>query len=164
MSQDVMIKTMDDNPPESSRMPPSVLFHVKLYDPTPAGVHISQKKNVCIIEVIPEEMELEEDVAEKERLIEFFVEQNDETWAYQFKKAIILQPTINENDEVDYITGAEAFMHFAAIGWKVFFSLVPPARIKNGWVSFVVALLMIGIVTAIVAEAANLFGCVLGLR
>lgn len=76
---------------------------------------------------------------------------------------MILQPTINEDDEVEYVSGFEAFMHFAAIGWKVFFALIPPARIKNGWVAFVVSLMMIGLVTAIVGEAANLFGCVIGL-
>lgn len=62
------------------------------------------------------------------------------------------------------MTGVECAMHFAAIGWKVFFAIVPPARYKNGWVSFTVALTMIGIVTAIVSEAATLFGCALGIK
>lgn len=141
----------------------SLTFYVKLYDPSPQGVHIS-KRNKIQIEIIPEDMDIEENKIEKDKMIEFFVEQNDDTWAYQFKKAIILQPTINENDEVDYVTGGEAFMHFAAIGWKVLFALVPPARIKHGWVSFGVALAFIGVVTAIVGEAANLFGCALGLK
>jgi len=163
--EDVLKKTVgeEEDNKESSRFPPSVIFYVKLFDPTPQGVKIS-KKNVCMVEIIPEEMELEEDVADQERLIEFFVEQNDETWAYQFKKAIILQPTINENDEVDYVTGSEAFMHFAALGWKVFFALIPPARFGGGWVAFVSSLFMIGFVTAIVGEVANLFGCAIGLQ
>lgn len=55
-------------------------------------------------------------------------------------------------------------MHFAAIGWKVFFALIPPARFMHGWVAFVVALFMIGFVTAIVGEVATLFGCVIGLK
>lgn len=75
-----------------------------------------------------------------------------------------MQPTINEDDEIDYVSGSEAFMHFAAIGWKVFFAIVPPPRIWGGWFAFVVSLGMIGLVTAIVGEAANLFGCALGME
>jgi solute carrier family 8 (sodium/calcium exchanger) len=58
----------------------------------------------------------------------------------------------------------EAFMHFAAIGWKVLFALVPPKRHGGGWVAFGIALSFIGIVTAVVGEAANLFGCALGMK
>jgi hypothetical protein len=32
------------------------------------------KRNICQVEIIPETMENEEDVKEKERMIEFFVE------------------------------------------------------------------------------------------
>jgi solute carrier family 8 (sodium/calcium exchanger) len=109
-------------------------------------------------------VELEEDQAKKHQMIEFFVEQNDETWLGQFKKAIILTPSINEEDEIDYVTGSECAMHFASIGWKVFFAIVPPPNYKKGWVTFVVALSFIGLVTAIVGEAANLFGCALGMK
>ena len=54
-------------------------------------------------------------------------------------------------------------MHFAAIGWKLIFACVPPFRYGDGWVAFGVALSFIGIVTAVVGEAANLFGCSLGM-
>jgi len=97
-------------------------------------------------------------------LIEYFVEQNDDSWSSQFKKAIILQPTINENDEIDYVTGLEAFMHFGSIGWKVLFALVPPFRYGGGWIAFGIALSFIGIVTAVVGEAATMFGCALGMK
>jgi len=63
----------DPNAPESSRLPPSVIFYVKLYEPTSTGVKIS-KKHICMIEIIPEEMELEEDIVDQEKMIEFFVE------------------------------------------------------------------------------------------
>jgi len=76
----------------------------------------------------------------------------------------MLTPTINEDDEIDYITGAEAFMHFAAVGWKVIFALVPPKRYGGGWVAFATALSFIGIVTAVVGETATLFGCALGMQ
>jgi len=75
--EDVLKKTVeekeDPNAPESSRLPPSVIFYVKLYEPTSTGVKIS-KKHICMIEIIPEEMELEEDIVDQEKMIEFFVE------------------------------------------------------------------------------------------
>lgn len=55
-------------------------------------------------------------------------------------------------------------MHFISIGWKVFFALIPPARYNKGKSSFVLSLMFIGIVTAVVGEFANLFGCVIGLK
>jgi solute carrier family 8 (sodium/calcium exchanger) len=132
-------------------------------DPQPKGCKLS-KRNICQIEIVPESFEIIEAIAQTEKMIEYFVEQNDDTWASQFKKAIILTPTINEDDEIDYVTGMEAFMHFASIGWKVFFALVPPPNKGGGWVAFGVALTFIGIVTAVVGETANLFGCALGLK
>jgi solute carrier family 8 (sodium/calcium exchanger) len=97
-------------------------------------------------------------------MIEYFVEQNDDTWAKQFKVAVMLTPSINQDNEVDFVTGFECFMHFGAIGWKVLFACVPPKRYGGGWVAFSVALSMIGLVTAIVGECATLFGCTLGLK
>ncbi len=58
----------------------------------------------------------------------------------------------------------EAFFHFCAIGWKLLFACIPPPRMANGWLAFIIALVFIGLVTAIVGEVANLFGCALGLK
>lgn len=55
-------------------------------------------------------------------------------------------------------------MHLATIGWKLFFSFIPPAHYAGGWACFSASLLMIGIVTAVVGEFADLFGCVLGIQ
>ena len=44
------------------------------------------------------------------------------------------------------------------------FALVPPPRLLGGWACFVVALALIGMVTAVVGEIAALFGCVIGLK
>lgn len=54
--------------------------------------------------------------------------------------------------------------HFAGIGWKFFFALVPPPTYWEGKGCFVISLVMIGIVTAIVGEIATVLGCVLGLK
>jgi solute carrier family 8 (sodium/calcium exchanger) len=76
----------------------------------------------------------------------------------------MLQPTVDEDGQIDDITGIEAVLHFLSIGWKVLFAIVPPRRYGKGWVAFIVALMFIGIVTAIVGEVANLFGCAVGLK
>lgn len=150
--------------PEEKDDQQSVIFYVKISEPSPAGVHIS-KRNICQVEIVPDHQEIEEEeLAEKQKLIEYFVEQNDDSWSSQFKKAIILQPTINENDEIDYVTGLEAFMHLGSIGWKVLFALVPPFRYGGGWIAFGIALSFIGMVTAVVGEAATMFGCALGMK
>lgn len=55
-------------------------------------------------------------------------------------------------------------MHFLTIGWKVFFGVIPPAHYCGGFPCFVISLAVIGIVTFVVGEFANLFGCVLGIK
>lgn len=51
----------------------SIVFYVKLFDPSPQGVHIS-KRNLCQIEIIPEQEEIEEDVVKQKKMVEYFVE------------------------------------------------------------------------------------------
>ena len=66
--------------------------------------------------------------------------------------------------EIQDVEGMDAFTHLILIGWKLFFSIVPPAHYAGGWLCFVGSLAMIGVVTAVVGEFANLFGCVLGIK
>ena len=76
----------------------------------------------------------------------------------------MLHPQVDEDGNIDDITSIEALMHFFSIGWKVVFACVPPPRFLKGWAAFVIALVFIGLVTAIVGEIATLFGCVAGLK
>jgi len=55
-------------------------------------------------------------------------------------------------------------MHFLTIGWKLFFGFIPPAHYYGGMPCFFISLAFIGIVTYVVGEFANLFGCVLGIK
>lgn len=57
----------------------------------------------------------------------------------------------------------DGLFHFSVIGWKLAFALIPPTHYGGGWPSFVAAIAMIGTVTYVVGEFANLFGCVLGI-
>lgn len=79
--------------------------------------------------------------------------------------ALQLGPVIDEDNLiVDEVSLSEALMHFATIGWKVLFALVPPPKMGGGIPAFTVALTFIGLVTAVVGEAATVLGCVAGLK
>jgi len=77
----------------------------------------------------------------------------------------MLGPQIDDEDlVVDNVTVTEALLHFVTIGWKVVFAVVPPREWGGGWPAFLVALSLIGVVTAVVGEVALLFGCLIGLQ
>ena len=46
---------------------------------------------------------------------------------------------------------------------QVLFAFIPPPSIRGGWLTFGVALLWIGILTAIISDLASIFGCIVGL-
>lgn len=76
----------------------------------------------------------------------------------------MLHPTKNEEGEIEDIDFVDAFLHFATIGWKLLFALIPPPHMAGGWGCFIVSLAFIGFVTYVVGEFANLFGCVLNIK
>jgi solute carrier family 8 (sodium/calcium exchanger) len=90
-------------------------------------------------------------------------DEEEMTWKKQFIFACKLHPTKNDEGEIEDISFAEGFLHFATIGWKLAFSIIPPPHYHGGWSCFISSLAMIGVVTYIVGEFANLFGCVLGI-
>jgi len=55
----------------------------------------------------------------------------------------------------------EMAAHIIALPWKLLFALVPPTEYAGGWLCFSCALLMIGVVTVIIGDMAELLGCVL---
>lgn len=77
----------------------------------------------------------------------------------------MLGPQIDEEDMVlEDISLNEGLTHLVTIGWKVLFSFVPPADYYGGYPAFVIALVFIGIVTAIVGEVATVLGCSINLK
>jgi solute carrier family 8 (sodium/calcium exchanger) len=50
------------------------------------------------------------------------------------------------------------------INWKLLFSIIPPIKWGGGKYAFIVALTLIGVITGIVGEIAELIGCVLSLN
>mmetsp|Transcript_72413 Transcript_72413/g.200812 ORF Transcript_72413/g.200812 Transcript_72413/m.200812 type:complete len:651 (+) Transcript_72413:99-2051(+) len=53
--------------------------------------------------------------------------------------------------------------HAASLPWKLVFAFIPPSSFMDGWPCFCFCLLGIGLLTAVVSDLAELFGCVLGL-
>jgi solute carrier family 8 (sodium/calcium exchanger) len=81
------------------------------------------------------------------------------------KDAVKLGPCIDEDNLIiDDVTLGEALFHFACIGWKVIFALIPPADMAGGAPAFAVALAFIGVVTMLVGEVATILGCAIGLK
>lgn len=44
------------------------------------------------------------------------------------------------------------------------FAFVPPPSICGGWLSFVISLVIIGVVTTVIGDMAKIFGCLVGLN
>ena len=55
-------------------------------------------------------------------------------------------------------------MHLLCLPWKVFFATIPPNQLCGGWLSFLVALGYIGVLTAFIGDFAGAFGCIIGLK
>lgn len=137
------------------------MFGVELYDAS-NGLKIS-KRNTAMIELVKDAKSAFQANA-LASLLEKIREQEKKTFGQQFKNAIMLHPTKNESGEIEQVSGGRAFFHFISIGWKVLFSIVPPAHMAGGWACFFVALAFIGLVVVVVGETAMLFGCVVGLK
>jgi|TARA_B110001469_G_C9627951_1_gene313685 solute carrier family 8 (sodium/calcium exchanger) len=58
---------------------------------------------------------------------------------------------------------SDAIMHFLLITWKIFFALIPPVKTGGGFPAFFIALGLVGAITAIVGDVAELLGCVLSI-
>jgi len=140
-----------------------LVFSLKLDKPEPSGTKLA-KKQECFVQIVSDSEESSKEDKLQQKMLEYILQQKEATWAQQFKIAVILGPTIDDDNEMDEVSGGAAFYHFIAIGWNVFFAIIPPRRYCNGWLAFVFALASIGLCTAIVAEFANLLGCCVGLK
>ena len=123
------------------------------------GVHPKfSKKNFCLVEITAN-LEFIESVEKVKKILEV----EDNSWGSQFRYACMLAPTLSD-EGIEEVTCFDAVMHFLTIFWKLFFALIPPRKMCGGWPCFIIALIFIGLITAIVGEAATVFGCVIGLK
>ncbi|CAB3396772.1 unnamed protein product [Caenorhabditis bovis] len=82
------------------------------------------------------------------------------SWKQQFQEALTLEP----EEEGGAITTKEKIIHYVSLPWKLLFALIPPTDYFNGWLCFVVAIFMIGVLTAIIGDLASAFGCTVGMK
>ena len=137
-------------------------FKIKLSNVQPEGAKLS-KKDFNLVNITTDEAALKKAEAYAQ-LLKKVMDEEEISYQSQFIKACMLHPTKNEDGDIENITPMDGFLHLVTIGWKLFFALIPPPHWMGGWACFCVALGFIGIVTAVVGEFANLFGCVLGIE
>jgi len=138
-----------------------LLFGVQLFAAEPRAVKI--KKEMCIIELVPDAKSKKEADA-MQALMDKIDNEEKLTWGQQMKKAVMLHPTKDEDGNIEDVSNGDAIFHFISVGWKVLFSLCPPAHMGGGFPCFVIALVFIGLCTLIVAQVANLMGCVMFMK
>jgi hypothetical protein len=83
-----------------------------------------------------------------------------ENWYSQFIDAFYVGGSPEEQAEA---TAIDWFFHILHLPWKVTFASIPPPDFAGGWCCFFVALIWVGIVTAVIGDFASLFGCSLTL-
>jgi len=82
------------------------------------------------------------------------------TWSMQFRQAL----TVNGGENLEDTTNIELAVHYITFIWKFFAAFIPPPKYWNGWATFCVALVMIGLTTTLISDLASLFGCTVGLE
>jgi len=95
------------------------------------------------------------------------------SWKEQFVEAL----TVNPSDDGDGEDGeggeggedkmpscGDYVLHFLTLFWKILFAFVPPTDRWGGWLCFIVAIIWIGILTAVIGDVASAFGCTVGLQ
>lgn len=74
-----------------------------------------------------------------------------------WRAQIMAAASVNDGD-IANATLLDCFTHIISFPWKVMCALIPPPRIWGGWLCFIVALALIGLLTAIIGDLASVFG------
>lgn len=72
-------------------------------------------------------------------------------------------PSVRGEDENTPPKLGDYIGHALTVPWKVLFAICPPTMMCDGYFAFFVALLLIGVVTALIGDLASLLGCVVGI-
>ncbi|GAB6024200.1 hypothetical protein CHUAL_008901 [Chamberlinius hualienensis] len=96
------------------------------------------------------------------------------SWKEQFVEAITVSAGDDDDDEdgggekdddeIKMPSCSDYILHFITIFWKVLFATIPPTDYLDGWLCFIVSILVIGLLTAFIGDVASHFGCSVGLR
>ncbi|XP_046652927.1 sodium/calcium exchanger 1-like isoform X1 [Daphnia pulicaria] len=88
------------------------------------------------------------------------------SWKEQFIEAITVNPSEDEDEdgEAKMPSCGDYVLHFLTLFWKILFAFVPPTDRMNGWLCFVISIILIGVLTAIIGDVSSAFGCSVGLK
>merc|ERR1712121_184108 len=93
------------------------------------------------------------------------------SWLDQFTEAFTVQADDDEEEGEDGEEGEEKMpscggyiMHFLTLPWKLIFALIPPTAIYDGYPTFVISILFIGLCTAVIGDVAGHLGCFISLK
>ncbi|XP_041473930.1 sodium/calcium exchanger 3-like isoform X3 [Lytechinus variegatus] len=135
-------------------------FEVELFDPT-AGSQLGRLKKTVVTIINDDDYTTMLDRVVKITHVNLDrLRIGNASYADQFRDAM----NVNGGD-VESATLFDYIMHFLTFGFKVIFACVPPPNFLNsrGWITFVVALAFIAVLTAIIGDLATIFGCLIGL-
>merc|ERR1712025_769961 len=93
------------------------------------------------------------------------------SWLDQFTDAFTVQVDDDEEEEDEDEEGeakmpscGDYIMHFLTLPWKLIFAFIPPTAIYNGYPTFVISIIFIGLCTAIIGDVAGHLGCFINLK
>merc|ERR1711963_228078 len=92
------------------------------------------------------------------------------SWLEQFSDALTVQVDEDEEGEEDedaeekMPSMSDYIMHFLTLPWKLLFALIPPTSIYDGYPTFVIAIVAIGLCTAVIGDVAGHLGCFINLK
>merc|ERR1712180_483936 len=93
------------------------------------------------------------------------------SWLDQFSEAFTVQADDDDEEGEDGEEGEEKMpscgdyiMHFLTLPWKLIFALIPPTAIYDGYPTFVISILFIGLCTAVIGDVAGHLGCFISLK
>jgi len=82
------------------------------------------------------------------------------SWKEQVLEAIYVGGSSEEQSQAKW---TDWTMHLLCVPWKFFYAAAcPPPTYMGGWVCFTLALAHIGLLTSVISDFAELFGCVAG--
>lgn len=142
-------------------------FRVILEEPT-GGVLFDADKDggqECNILTVIIESDPERKRSHWERIMANFnvdeIEIGHANWKDQFKEVIYVGGTKEEQEQCSWL---DVVLHILSVPWKFLFAFVPPTDYLGGWLCFFSSLIMIGLLTMIIGDMANLLGCSLDMK
>jgi len=140
-------------------------FQVHLYDPTGGAIFSDETDGNNEKEIVTITIKSDDKIKSLSDVLNSMINKDkfrigSSNWEEQFKSA--LDP---RGGDPDIILGPMMwFGHFLSLPWKLFFAIIPPTDFGKGWACFICSLVLIGFVTAIIADLASLLGCVFGIE